>query len=274
MSLPLDTAKVRLQLQTASKGVAKYNNMIHCVGVIAKEEGVAGLFKGLGPGLLRQMTFATLRIGLYEPVRNYIIGDGEATIGKKILAGLATGSFAITVANPTDLVKIRLQGEGRLPPGAKRRYTGTFNAFATIARQEGILGLWKGLGPNIARNSVISSAELVSYDEFKSFFLTNQLLEDNVFCHILSGVGAGFVATVVGSPIDVTKTRIMNQKVGPTGATEYKNALDCMVQIMKKEGPGGFYKGFLPNFGRIGSWNVIMFLSFEHLKGLFSEHKM
>ena len=34
------------------------------------------------------------------------------------------------------------------------------------------------------------------------------------------------------------------------------------------EGPMAFYKGFIPNFGRIGSWNVAMFLSFEQIKKL------
>lgn len=31
------------------------------------------------------------------------------------------------------------------------------------------------------------------------------------------------------------------------------------------QGAGAFYKGFLPNFGRLGSWNVIMFLTFEQV---------
>lgn len=33
-----------------------------------------------------------------------------------------------------------------------------------------------------------------------------------------------------------------------------------------KEGPTAFYKGFVPSFLRLGSWNVVMFVSFEQLK--------
>jgi len=36
-----------------------------------------------------------------------------------------------------------------------------------ICREEGLLGLWKGLGPNIARNAIINAAELASYDQIK-----------------------------------------------------------------------------------------------------------
>lgn len=34
-------------------------------------------------------------------------------------------------------------------------------------REEGLLGLWKGLGPNVARNAIINAAELASYDQIK-----------------------------------------------------------------------------------------------------------
>jgi solute carrier family 25 uncoupling protein 8/9 len=39
------------------------------------------------------------------------------------------------VANPTDLVKVRLQAEGKLPAGVPRRYSGAMNAYSTIVRQ-------------------------------------------------------------------------------------------------------------------------------------------
>ncbi|RRT80722.1 hypothetical protein B296_00011454 [Ensete ventricosum] len=78
-----------------------------------------------------------------------------------------TRALAITVANPTDLVKVRLQSEGKLPPGVPRRYLGALDAYFKIIRQEGIWSLWTGLGPNIARNAIINAAELASYDQIK-----------------------------------------------------------------------------------------------------------
>jgi hypothetical protein len=47
----------------------------------------------------------------------------------------SAGAVAIAVANPTDLVKVRLQAEGKLPPGVPRRYSGSLNAYSTIMRQ-------------------------------------------------------------------------------------------------------------------------------------------
>lgn len=86
---------------------------------MAAEEGVSSLFKGLTAGLQRQMVFASLRIGLYEPVKRFYVGDkfdGQfIPMHYRIAAGLTTGAFGILVANPTDVVKIRFQGEGKKP---------------------------------------------------------------------------------------------------------------------------------------------------------------
>lgn len=72
-TLPLDTAKVRLQLQKKAvegDGIAlpKYRGLLGTVGTIAKEEGIASLWKGIVPGLHRQCIYGGLRIGMYEPV--------------------------------------------------------------------------------------------------------------------------------------------------------------------------------------------------------------
>ena len=167
--------------------------------------------------------------------------------------------MAIAVANPTDLVKVRLQAEGKLPAGVPRRYTGSLNAYSTIVRQEGVGALWTGIGPNIARNAIINAAELASYDQVKQTILKIPGFTDNVVTHLLAGLGAGFFAVCIGSPVDVVKSRMM-------GDSSYKSTLDCFIKTLKNDGPAAFYKGFIPNFGRLGSWNVIMFLTLEQTK--------
>lgn len=64
------------------------------------------------------MVFASLRIGLYEPVKQFYVGkdhQGPISVMYRIAAALTTGAFGIMVANPTDVVKIRFQGEGKKP---------------------------------------------------------------------------------------------------------------------------------------------------------------
>ena len=89
-------------------------------------------------------------------------------------------------------------------------------------------GLWTGLGPNIIRNSIINAAEIATFDYAKDSILRIKLMEDGVACHLVSSAIAGFVACVVGSPVDVLKTRIMNAKPG-----QYSGVGDCVLQTFK-----------------------------------------
>ena len=266
-SLPFDTAKVRMQLSSNAVGTVPYKNIFNAFSRIATEEGVLALYKGLTPGLQRQMVFAGIRIGLYQPVRDfYNPQGGDPSLIKKILAGLTTGAIGITVANPTDVVKIRLQAEGRLPPGVPRQYNGSLDAYRKIIAKDGVSGLWRGYLPNLVRNSTICAAELASYDQIKQYILQHKILEDGVVAHLVCGLGAGFIATCVGSPVDVLKTRIMSTT---NGQPNYSGIGDCLSKTIKNEGFKAFYKGFWANFARIGTWNVIMFMSFEQIKKLW-----
>jgi solute carrier family 25 uncoupling protein 8/9 len=83
------------------------------------------------------VVYGGLRIGLYEPVKKAITGkdaQGDASLATKIAAGLATGAIGITVASPTDLVKVRMQSEGKLPPGAPRKYPSALAAYGIVLR--------------------------------------------------------------------------------------------------------------------------------------------
>lgn len=113
LTIPMDTSKVRLQLQKTPEGQKpRYVGLFGTMRTIASEEGSRALFGGLMPGLQRQVLFAGLRVGLYVPIRNVITGplaEGQfPTLMQKITTAMATGTIAISVANPTDLVKIKM----------------------------------------------------------------------------------------------------------------------------------------------------------------------
>lgn len=66
---PLDLIKNRLQLQVAAKGDAKeYKNAFDAFTKIARNEGVFALYNGLGAGLLRQATYTTTRLGVFNTI--------------------------------------------------------------------------------------------------------------------------------------------------------------------------------------------------------------
>lgn len=100
-TLPIDTAKVRLQLARSAGAGSVTESMIGTMRTIVADEGVRGLFKGLAPAIHRQLVFATLRIGLYAEITEKLKAPGESTLslGRKIVAGLLSGAIGITIAN-------------------------------------------------------------------------------------------------------------------------------------------------------------------------------
>lgn len=91
--------------------------------------------------------------------------------------------------------------------------------------------------------------------------MKHNLMTDNMGCHFTAAFVAGFCTTIVASTVDVVKTRFMNSVPG-----QYSGAVSSALNMLIKEGPTSFYKGFMPSFLRLGSWNIVMFVSYEQMK--------
>ncbi|CAO2611213.1 Mitochondrial brown fat uncoupling protein 1 [Lemmus lemmus] len=241
ITFPLDTAKVRLQIQGEGQtsSTIRYKGVLGTITTLAKTEGLPKLYSGLPAGIQRQISFASLRIGLYDTVQEYFSSGKETppTLGNRISAGLMTGGVAVFIGQPTEVVKVRLQAQSHLH-GIKPRYTGTYNAYRIIATTESLSTLWKGTTPNLMRNVIINCTELVTYDLMKGALVNNQILADDVPCHLLSALVAGFCTTLLASPADVVKTRFINSLPG-----QYPSVPSCAMAMLTKEGPTAFFKG-------------------------------
>jgi solute carrier family 25 uncoupling protein 8/9 len=272
ITFPLDTTKVRLQVQgeVSVKGEASMQprGVLGTLVSIVRNEGATALYSGIVPGLQRQMAFSAIRIGAYEPVKSvYVENSGQTSglglMGCRIAAGITTGTLAILVAQPTDVVKVRMQAAG-----SKKVYNGVWDAYKTIGRNEGMMnGLYRGTFPNIGRNCIINVAETVVYDSVKDGFISSGYFVDGFKCHLASAAVAGVTATLVASPVDVVKTRYMNAERG-----RYRGALHCANVTFKTEGAKAFYKGFNASCLRLVSWNICLWLSYEQLKSLSMAH--
>lgn len=280
LTLPLDTAKVRLQLQSlahADRAALKYRGPFQTIRTMVAEEGPRSLFRGLTPGVHRQFLFTGIRLGLYDRLKEIIdesqrgSGKSGTSLGQQISLAVLTSAIGITVANPSDVLKVRYQAdnpnyfigreERRKTPYKNRS---AFESYLKITRTEGVVkGLYKGYAANLVRNSVISASEIVSYGTAKKTLIENLLFEDGIPVHLASGLSAGFVATVLGSPADVLGTKAMQKHGRYAGLT----AVQIAIGMAKDEGLFSFYKGFWPNFCRIGSFNIAMWFFYEQIKG-------
>jgi solute carrier family 25 uncoupling protein 8/9 len=80
-------------------------------------------------------SYSSLRVGIYEPIRGLVTTPGEVpSYFQKVLAGGSSGAIGIMLANPTELIKVRMQADK-----TGTRYSGTFQALSNIIKTEGVL---------------------------------------------------------------------------------------------------------------------------------------
>lgn len=256
------------------RGMAE--NPLKVAASVVQQDGIFGLYKGLSASLLRQATYSMTRFGAYGPVKDYITGkDKTPSAFEKIAAGMIAGAIGAIVGNPADLTMVRMQADGKAEPHLRYNYTSVGNGLARIVREEGVLNLWRGSQPTIVRAMLVTAAQLGAYDQFKYMLLHQwKVFDDNLKLHIVASLGAGFVAAVVTNPIDVVKTRLMNQGSAALassneGGVRYKGMVDCFASIAKQEGLIGFYKGFTPNFLRLGPQTIMTFIFYEQFTRLY-----
>ena len=75
----------------------------------------------------------------------------DLSFGQKSVCSLSAGFIASIIANPADLVLIRMQNDTTLKFDERRNYKNVFDAFSRIIKEEGVPALWRGCGPTIVR---------------------------------------------------------------------------------------------------------------------------
>ncbi|XP_056140853.1 solute carrier family 25 member 35 isoform X2 [Lampris incognitus] len=114
---PLEVVKTRMQLQGELKGRGTYQvyyrNVFHAFYTIGKVDGLAGLQKGLVPGLVYQFFMNGVRLGSYAVIESsgYIHTDGRVSAVKTTAAGAAAGVVGAVMGSPIYLVKTHLQSQ-------------------------------------------------------------------------------------------------------------------------------------------------------------------
>ncbi|GJJ74301.1 hypothetical protein EMPS_06659 [Entomortierella parvispora] len=282
---PFDTVKVRLQLQGEfvktrepgrnGKEIVRvsekvYKSSLDCLQKTFRHEGIRGLQKGLFPAILKESSKNIFRLGLYDPILNYmhpLSYPGEASTApawKRMIAGATCGAMGAISANPFELIKTRLQSHssGGLAVGNQYAYTGTFSALRTIITTDGAMTLYRGSMISIARSMLGSAANLTTYSLIKDHARNNWGAEDGIMLDMTSSLVSAFVSVVVMNPMDVVRIRLYNRSSQSTSQT----TLQSIRHILTTEGPLAFYKGFSTHFMRIGPHFTLTFVFLGMLK--------
>lgn len=181
-----------------------------------------------------------------------------------ILTGATAGATEAFVVVPFELVKIRLQDRA-----SAGKYTGMVDVVVKTVKAEGPLSLYKGLESTMWRHVLWNAGY------FGCIFQVRELLPkaDNKTTQmgydLLSGAIGGTVGTIVNTPMDVVKSRIQNSTKVAGTIPKYNWAWPSVGLVMKEEGFGALYKGFLPKVLRLGPGGGILLVVFTGVMDFF-----
>ena len=222
--------------------------------------GLSGLFfPGLGASVIREFVYSGPRVGFYTPVRDYYVSrlnvqaDAPAV---KVAAALTTGATSCLLANPIDVVKIRMQRD-------PARYANALSALPDIWRAEGARGLFKGLAPSTLRGASLSVGQLAFYDIVKTALRDDVGLREGAALHVASALATGIAAAVCAAPFDMLKARCMSAD----GSVETMRSV-LRALAAERALPGALFRGVMPAYLRQGPHALIMLPVMEKLRAL------
>ncbi|GBP68757.1 Solute carrier family 25 member 35 [Eumeta japonica] len=180
---PFYLVKTRLQSQ-AAKAIAvghqyKYDGAFNALRQIYKNEGVAGLFRGVTPQIPRGMVGSASQMVSFGYAKDFLRERGWFLNSPLALSfmGANLGGLVMTLClNPFDVVATRLSNQ---PVDVKNKgilYKGMIDCFVKILQKEGVTGLYKGVEANYLRLGPHTVLLLMCWDQLKIFeeFLHNQ----------------------------------------------------------------------------------------------------
>tara|TARA_B110000908_G_C10241443_1_gene446330 strand:+ start:460 stop:1275 length:816 start_codon:yes stop_codon:yes gene_type:complete len=220
-----------------------------------QQRGLRGFYPSIVPAVCRHWVYTTTRVGLYEHLRSK-----DSNMFNKMYSGVIAGGIAQAIASPTDLVKIKLQTQilKQTQQTNKLKPDNMYTIIKHTYKHNGLRGFYYGWQPNVLRAMTVNLGELVAYDSGKQKLL--QHMDDNVYCHGLASLHSGFWSTLLSTPADVLKTRMMSD-------SKY-TMIQCSKDIIQQEGVMSLWKGFFPNWFRLAPWQFIFWVTYEQLRSL------
>ncbi|KAK4942107.1 hypothetical protein LTR10_018143 [Elasticomyces elasticus] len=294
VTCPLDVIKTKLQAQG---GFAKrnaspqhpttshvYKGMIGTTRVIWREEGIRGMYRGLGPMLLGYLPTWAVYLTVYENTREFWYDKCGSWWLARCYSSLTAGACSTILTNPIWVIKTRFMTQSTKAASDGMRapyyYTSTFDAARKMYQHEGMRSFYSGLTPALLGLTHVA-VQFPLYEYFKMKFTGFGIGEhppQDSSANWIGISGATFLSKVCAStatyPHEVLRTRLQTQQRrtglstsdGLSVKAQYKGIVHMCRVILKEEGWRAFYAGIGTNLIRAVPAAMTTMLTYEWLQ--------
>ncbi|XP_034694970.1 mitochondrial substrate carrier family protein B-like [Vitis riparia] len=274
---PLARLTILFQVQGMQSDVATLSkaSIWHEASRIVHEEGFRAFWKGNLVTIVHRLPYSSVNFYAYERYKSFLQsisgieshkGNVSADMSVHFVSGGLAGITAASATYPLDLVRTRL--------AAQRNtiyYRGIGHALHTICREEGFLGLYKGIGATLLGVGPSIAISFSVYEALRSSWHAQRPSDSTIMVSLACGSLSGIASSTVTFPIDLVRRRMQLEGVAGR-ARVYKTGLfGTFGHIIRSEGLRGLYRGILPEYYKVVPGVGIAFMTYETLKRVLSQ---
>ncbi|KAA1475991.1 mitochondrial tricarboxylate transporter [Dentipellis sp. KUC8613] len=252
-------------VKTRSQFGGKREGPITIIRETLRTQGVKGLYSGCTALVVGNSAKAGVRFVSYDHFKHMLADkDGKVSPPRSLLAGLGAGMMeAIFAVTPSETIKTKLIDDAKRP---HPQYRGLIHGTASIVREEGLRGIYRGLFPVMMRQGANSAVRFTTYSTVKQFVQSRTRPGQQLPAGVTFGIGAiaGLVTVYTTMPLDVVKTRMQSLEA----SAQYRNSFHCAYRIFTEEGVRRFWTGTTPRLARLIMSGGIVFTIYERVIGL------
>ncbi|KAJ1525191.1 hypothetical protein ONE63_010023 [Megalurothrips usitatus] len=243
---PLDTLKTRLQSEQG----------------FLKSGGFKNVYRGIVPAAAGSVPCAALFFCTYNSCKNNLgcVFGPELKPVVHLLSASAGEVAACSFRVPVEIIKQRLQ--------ATATQKSALQLTASLWRDEGITGFYRGLGSTILREVPFSCLQFPLWEMLKSTWQEKCNRSIAPWEGAVCGAIAGGFSAAVTTPLDVAKTRIMlysrDRGVPQPSLQKVPGVRDILGIIYRGEGIKGLFAGVTPRVVWITVGGLIFFGMYEY----------
>ncbi|KIM47475.1 hypothetical protein M413DRAFT_439135 [Hebeloma cylindrosporum] len=172
------------------------------------------------------------------------------------------GAVGATIVYPIDMVKTRMQNQRSTVVG-QMLYKNSLDCAKKILHNEGFIGFYRGLGPQLIGVAPEKAIKLTVNDLVRSRAMDPETGRIKIGWELVAGGMAGGSQVVFTNPLEIVKIRLQVQGE----AAKIEGAIPKgAVHIIRQLGILGLYKGSTACLLRDIPFSAIYFTAYSHLK--------
>lgn len=202
-------------------------------------------FPGLCGALAKEAVYSAGRVTVYQMCvgdRKFTHADGAM----RFTCGGLAGVVGTVLSHPVELVKVVKVVSPADPSPSYYRIVRNLVSQGDVFR---------ALLPAVQRSVVFSAAQLGTYDVCKRRVMEWDRDLDYRYCVLVSAWLAGIVSTVLSTPLDVAKTRLI--------VSDFRGTYDCLRCIAQYEGVRYLWNGATATWLRLGPYTLVQMIVWE-----------